>query len=115
MNNKLKWQDNTEALVKKASKRLYIIRVLQRCGLSPNDLLLVYFSMVRSILEYACRVWYTMLPKCLGDKIETVQKRAFRIIYPTRDYEDALNIVKCKRLQATADVKSYVLKLSKGS
>ena len=46
MNNKLNWQDNTEALVKKASKRLYIIRVLQRCGLSPSDLLLVYFFMV---------------------------------------------------------------------
>ena len=98
MNNKLKWQDNTEALVKKASKRLYIIRVLQRCGLPPNDLLLVYFSMVRSILEYACPVWHTMLPKCLGDKIEKVQKRAFRIIYPTTDYEDALNIAQCKRL-----------------
>ncbi|CAB4000655.1 Hypothetical predicted protein [Paramuricea clavata] len=39
-----------------------------------------------------------MLPKCLGDKIEKVQKRAFRIIYPTTDYEDALNIAKCKRL-----------------
>ncbi|CAB4009334.1 RNA-directed DNA polymerase from mobile element jockey [Paramuricea clavata] len=88
MNNKLKWQDNTEALVKKASKRLYIIRVLQRCG-------------------YACPVWHTMLPKCLGDKIGKVQKRAFRIIYPTTDYEDALNITQCKRL----DDKSYVLKL----
>ncbi|CAB4023122.1 LON peptidase N-terminal domain and RING finger 1 [Paramuricea clavata] len=51
-----------------------------RCGLPPNDLLLVYFSM------------------CLADKIEKVQKRAFRIIYPTTDYEDALNIAKCKRL-----------------
>ena len=28
MNNKVNWQDNTEALVKKASKHLYIIRVL---------------------------------------------------------------------------------------
>ena len=98
MNNKLNWQDNTKALVKKASKRLYIIRVLQRCGLSSNDLLLVYFSMVRSILEYACPVWHTMLPKCLGNKIEKGQKRAFRIIYPTTDYEDALNIAKYKRL-----------------
>ena len=93
MNNELNWQDNTEA-----SKRLYIIRVLQRCGLSPNDLLLVYFSMVHSILEYACPVWHTMLPKCLGNKIEKVQKRAFCIIYPTTEYEDALNIAKCKRL-----------------
>ena len=115
MNNKLKWQDNTEALVKKASKRLYIIRVLQRCGLPPNDLLLVYFSMVRSILEYACPVWHTMLPKCLGDKIEKVQKRAFRIIYPTTDYEDALNIAQCNASALTTDVKSYVLKRSKRS
>ena len=112
MDNKLKWQDNTEALVKKASKRLYIIRILQRCGLPPNDLLLVYFSMVRSILEYACPVWHTMLPKCLKDKIEKVQKRAFRIIYPTRDYEYALNIAQCKRLD---DRRRYVLKRSKRS
>ena len=98
MNNKLNWQDNTKALVKKASKSLYIIRDLQRCGLSSNDLLLVYFSMVRSILEYACPIWHTMLPKCLGNKIEKVQKRAFRIIYLTTDYKDALNIAKCKRL-----------------
>ncbi|CAB4018664.1 Hypothetical predicted protein [Paramuricea clavata] len=39
-----------------------------------------------------------MLPKCLGDKIEKVQKRALRIIYPTTDNEDALNIAQCKRL-----------------
>ena len=77
INNKLKWQNNTEAIVKKASKRLYVIRVLRRCGLSPSDLLLVYLSLVRSILEYACPVWHTALPKYLSDKIEKVQKRAF--------------------------------------
>ncbi len=49
INNKLKWQDNTEAIVKKASKRLYVIRVLRRCGLPPSDLLLVYLSLARSI------------------------------------------------------------------
>ena len=43
-------------------------------------------------------VWHNMSPKCPEDKIENVQKRAFRIIYPTTDYEDALNIAQCKRL-----------------
>ena len=38
LNNKLKWQDNTAAMIKKASKRLHIIRVLWRCGLPPSDL-----------------------------------------------------------------------------
>jgi hypothetical protein len=32
-----------------------------------------------------------MLPKCLEDKIEKVQKRAFRKIYPATDHEDAFN------------------------
>ena len=113
MNNKLNWQDNTKGLVKKASKRLYIIRVLQRCGLSSNDLLLVYFSMVRSILEYVCPVWHTMLPKCLGNKIEKVQKRAFRIMI--RQQITRMPSTSLSASVLTTDVKSYVLKLSKGS
>ena len=60
LNNKLKWQENTAIIIKKASKRLHIIRVLHRCGLSPSDLLVVYFSLVRSTLEYVCSVWHTM-------------------------------------------------------
>ena len=92
INNKLKWQNNTEAIVKKASKRLYMLLAICNgvaslpVGLSPSDLLLVYLSLVRSILEYACPVWHTALPKYLSDKIEKVQKRAFRIIYPEGDY-----------------------------
>ena len=39
LNNKLNWQDNTLVIVKKASKRLCIIRVLRRCGLSASNLL----------------------------------------------------------------------------
>jgi hypothetical protein len=60
--------------------------------------LLVYLSLVRSTLEYACPIWHTVLPKYLSDKIEKVQKRAFRIIYHEADYQDALNIAQCKRL-----------------
>ena len=41
----------------------------------------VYCSIVRSVLEYACPVW-AALPKYLGDAIESVQKRALRIVLP---------------------------------
>ena len=74
MNNKLNWQDNTKALVKKASKRLYIIRVLQRCGLSSNDFLLVYFSTVRSILEYACPAGTPCYQSVWGIKLRKFKK-----------------------------------------
>ena len=98
LNDKLKWQENVEIMVKKAAKRLYILRVLSRINVPSVDLLTIYFSLVRSILEYACPVWHTNLPQYLSDKIEHVQKRAFRIIYPGRRYDDALSIAQCPRL-----------------
>ena len=48
-----------------------------------------YRSIVRSVLEYACPVW-AALPKYLEDVIESVQKRALRIVLPNCHYDDAL-------------------------
>ena len=50
LNDKLKWQENVELVVKKAAKRLYILRVLSRINVPSADLLTIYFSLVRSIL-----------------------------------------------------------------
>ena len=77
-------------IVGKASKRLHILRVLKRGGAPPCDLLRVYSSLIRSILEYCCPVWHSSLPVHLSDKIEKVQKRALRIIYPVLRYPEAL-------------------------
>ena len=55
----------------------------------PAVLHKLYCSIVRSVLEYACPVW-AALPKYLGDAIESVQKRALRIILPNCHYDDAL-------------------------
>ena len=43
------------------------------------DLLKVFRSSVRPILEYAVQVWQD-IPDYLSDRIETVQKRALKII-----------------------------------
>ena len=85
-------------MVKKAAKRLYILRVLNRINVPSADLLTIYFSLVRSVLEYACPVLHTNLPQYLSDKIEKVEKRAFRIIYPGRSYDDALIAAQCPRV-----------------
>ena len=71
INNKLNWQDNTNVVVKIVAKQLHIIRVLKRCSLPPNDLLLVYFSLVRSTLSMPVlfgtpcyqRIWLIKLKK----------------------------------------------------
>jgi hypothetical protein len=99
-NDHLKWNDNVNILdlVKKASKRLYILRLLRRSGVPSADLLPIFLALVRSVLEYACTVWHTSLPDYLSNKIEHVQKRALRVLYPGLHYIDALQISQVPRL-----------------
>ena len=64
---------------------------LQRAGISQLDMVTVYISVVRPVLEYACPVWHTNLPKYLSDSIELIKNRAFKSIFPGMSYNDILN------------------------
>ena len=59
---------------------------LKRAGISQLDLVTVYISVVRPVLEYACPVWHTNLPKYLSDSIELIQNRALKSIFPGMSY-----------------------------
>ena len=54
-----------------------------RSGLTTDDFTLYYQSVIRSALEYACPVWHSSLSAAQIDRIESVQRRALRIIRPT--------------------------------
>ena len=101
--NDLKWNEQINAIVSKASKRLHILRVLRRGGLPAQDLLAIYHAIVRSVLEYCCVVWHHAIPKYLSEEVERVQKRAFRIILPGLHYADALKNLNCKTLKERRD------------
>ena len=73
----LSWNVHIEHIVKKANKRLYALRTLKKSGLTIKQLVQVYCSIVRSVLEYACPVWVA-LPKYLDDAIESVQQKGPR-------------------------------------
>ena len=91
----LKWNEHINSVVSKASKRLYIIRALCRNGVPVEDLIEIYFALIRSVLEYCCVIWHSALPAYLAEQLERVQKRAFRIILPEYTYSDALTFLKC--------------------
>ena len=74
ISNDLKWNHHVELIVKKGNKRLY-------SGAPPASLANVYITVVRPVLKYAALVWQN-IPDFLSYKIESIQKRAMRIIFP---------------------------------
>ena len=60
---------------------------------------MIYVSVIRPVLEYACPVWSTSLPNYLSDAIEMIQKRVIRSIYPGLHYGDILVLVSLQSLK----------------
>ena len=84
ISDNLTWDANTENINKKAG-----LRCLKRAGLNINELLKVYLAIIRSVCEYACPVWATSLKKSESKILESIQKRALRIMLPNVPYETA--------------------------
>lgn len=89
-NSKLTWDDHVLYILAKVSKRLYYIRQLVKSGVSLKDIVCIYCSLIRSILEYGCAVWHPGLTVSQSKDIERIQKRCLRIIYHDLSYQEAL-------------------------
>ena len=89
----MSWNAHCEYMYVKAIKRLHGLRILKRSGLSLADLVSVYCSIIRAVLEYDLPAWAAP-PKYHSDLIKSVQKKALKIIYPDASYETALGLAK---------------------
>ncbi len=65
--------------------------MLHRSGLPSQDMLGSYLYKIRPVVEYACQMWnvYDVAESTL---LETIQRRALRIIYRYEDSYTALLI-----------------------
>ena len=88
----LKWKRNTEEIIKKAYARMQIVRKVAEFSSKSDDLVTIYKSYVRSILEQSCQVWHSSLSDECSYSIERVQKAAVRIILKDKfmSYEHSL-------------------------
>ena len=68
-------------ILRKVAKRMYCINYLFRAGVPASDIVCVYTSIIRSVLEYACPVWHPGLTKKLSKDIECVQKRCLKCCF----------------------------------
>ena len=78
----LTWHAHISYILDKVPRRLFIIRQLVRSGISFSDIIVIYCSFIRSVMEYACPVWHCGLRKGESSDLERVQKRVLRIMYP---------------------------------
>ena len=82
---------------------MYWIIYLIRAGVSQNDILCVYCSIIRSVLEYACPGWHPGLSKKLSKDIERVQKRCLKLLFPSLSYSESLVKAGLERLDDRRD------------
>ena len=97
----MKWNSNTSNMVKKASKRLWILRRLKQLGATTHNLVEVYTKQIRCILELAAPAWQGGISQSEKQDLERVQKCAAHIILGNvyTSYKNALEILNLDSLE----------------
>ena len=113
--NDLRWDGQVTSVISKCNTRIYFLKQLRRSGLDENALRHYYCSVIRSVVEYACPLWFTGLTLEQQQSIERIQRRAIGSILPGLPYEHALNLLSIPRLsdRLTDICKRYYQKIKK--
>ena len=79
-------------MISRASRRLFMLYALRKHAAPVQDMLAIFQTYIRPILEYSCAVWHPSLTNLQISQIEKIQKRTCRIILGNdyQDYESAL-------------------------
>ncbi len=80
----LKWDKQVENMIKRASRRFYLLYMLRGFGAPVEDLLAVYQTYIRPLVEYASPVWHPAITQEQSRQIEMIQKRSCRLILGNR-------------------------------
>ena len=98
----LKWTSNTENMVMRANKRIWILRRLKYLGAKDCDLVDIYIKQIRSVLELAVPAWHGGLTLAEQMDIERIQRSVAHIILGHRylSYKEALKTLNLESLQA---------------
>ena len=96
----LKWDKNTEEIVKSARKRMQLLYKSASFTSNIIDLRNIYFTFIRSILEKSAVVWHSSLSKKNRLTLERVQKAAVKVILKNKytNYKEGLKTLNIENL-----------------
>ena len=114
LQNDLKWQTQVDVMLKKAYKRLFMLRALKRFGFDQDELTVVYKSYVRPVIEYADVVWHSGLTHKQACDLERIQRRACRTILGSQFTTYTESIKQCNLERLSERRVDHCLKFAKG-
>ena len=96
----LSWSSYVHDITTRATKKLWILVRFKSLGATTQQLQTVYFTRIRSTLEFAAPVFHSGLTNHQSAKIERVQKKTLAIILSRAytNYESALLSLCIERL-----------------
>ena len=102
----MKWDKNTQELIKKANARMELLRRVASFNPPIEDLKTIYVMYVRSILEFSATVWHSSLSEDNRNDLERVQKTALKIILGQsfKTNKNALNILNLETLNERREI-----------
>ena len=102
----LKWNMNTERLVKNANKRMRLLHVAAKFVNNDQDIVYLYKMFIRSVLEFSAVVWHSSMSQNNVSDIERIQKSALKVILKERytDYKSALNELNLESLSKRREI-----------
>ena len=74
LQNDLKWDTQVSNMLVKANRRLFMLRSLKKFGFDKDELLVVYKSYLRPVLEYVAPIWHSGITSKQSYEIERIQK-----------------------------------------
>ena len=74
VSNDLTWSKNTQYIIKRANSRMELLRRISNFNAPIKDLVQIYITYIRSILEQSCVIWHSTLTQEDCDSLERVQK-----------------------------------------
>ena len=84
-------EDHIHLIQKKFNSRSWLPRHLRNAGVPQEDIVKIYASTIRSVVEYAVPVYHPLLTANQADKLESLQRRALKSIFdPKTSYREAL-------------------------
>ena len=111
--NKPTVEIHVQKMCSKFRSKLWTLRKLKKAGMSTEDLLKVYTTVIRAVADFATPTYHSLLNSTQTNQIEQLQRRALKIIYghevPYKDSLETSGIPKLHDRRETL-VKNFAIK-----